>query len=133
MAQRYLIDTSAAIKYLNGTFPSDGLSFMDKIVDVECVLSFISEIELLVWKPTNPQDIAIYQSFVSNSIVLGLEDGIIAETIRIRKNYNLKLPDALIAATCLVNDLTLIADNDKDFVRVSELNCINPNNLSFHE
>jgi tRNA(fMet)-specific endonuclease VapC len=129
MAERYLIDTSAAIKYLNGTFSPKGLQYMDHIVDVESVLSFISEIELQVWKPTNPDDIIIYQKFVSISKILGLEDGIIAETIRVRKTFNLKLPDALIAATCLLNNLTLIADNDKDFARVKSLKCINPSHL----
>jgi predicted nucleic acid-binding protein len=127
MAQRYLIDTSAAIKYLNGTFPLKGLIFMDDVLDVESVLSFISEIELPV--NINPDDINIYRQFVSNSIILFLENGIIAETIRVRKTYHLKLPDALIAATCLINNLTLIADNDKDFAKVESLICINPNNL----
>ena len=130
MAKRYLIDTSAAIKYLNGTFPSDGLTFMDNVVDNEAVISFISEIELQVWKPKNPDDIIIYQRFVSGALILGLENGVITETIRIRKNYNLKLPDALIAATSLVHDLILIADNDKDFARVEQLSCLNPNNFS---
>ncbi|ARS41432.1 hypothetical protein CA265_17935 [Sphingobacteriaceae bacterium GW460-11-11-14-LB5] len=129
MAERYLIDTSAAIKYLNGTFSLKGLKYMDQIVDAESVLSFISEIELQVWKPTNPDDIIIYQKFVSNSIILGLGDGIIAETISVRKTYNLKLPDALIAATCLLNNLTLIGDNDKDFAKVKSLKCINPSHL----
>ncbi len=126
MAERYLIDTSAVIKYLNGTFSLKGLKYMDDIVDVESVISFISEIELQVWRPTNPDDIIVYQKFVSISTILGLQDGIIAETIRVRKTYNLKLPDALIAATCLVNNLTLIADNDKDFAKVKSLKCINP-------
>ena len=59
MAERYLIDTSGVIKYLNGTFPATGLSLIDSIVDTECILSFISEIELQVWNPTNPADIEI--------------------------------------------------------------------------
>lgn len=33
------------------------------------------------------------------------------------------------AATALANDLTLIADNDKDFKRVSELKYINPQDI----
>ncbi|MGN7989149.1 type II toxin-antitoxin system VapC family toxin [Pedobacter sp. 22226] len=129
MAERYLIDTSAAIKYLNGSFSPKGLKYIDDVVDVEPVLSFISEIELQVWNPINPDDIIVYQKFVSISTILGLENGIISETIRIRKTYNLKLPDALIAATCLVNNLILIADNDKDFAKVKSLKCINPSHL----
>ena len=126
MAERYLIDTSGVIKYLNGTFPATGLSLIDGIVDSECILSFISEIELQVWNPTDPADIAIYQSFVSNSTVIGIDGDIIKETIRIRKIYKIKLPDAIIAATALVNDPTLIADNDKDFKLLPELKYLNP-------
>jgi len=37
-----------------------------------------------------------------------------------------KLPDALIAATALVNDFVLVADNDKDYGKVSNLKYINP-------
>ena len=55
-----------------------------------------------------------------------IEDSIIAKAILIRKSYKLKLPDAIIAASAVVNDYTLIADNDKDFKKVKELKYINP-------
>ena len=126
MAERYLIDTSGVIKYLNETFPPSGLAFMDEVVDKECLISFITEIELQVWNPPNPNDIKVYRTFVTQSIVLGISDEIIQETIRIRRSYGLKLPDALLAATVLINDFTLIADNDKDFTRVPELKYVNP-------
>ncbi|WP_316769299.1 type II toxin-antitoxin system VapC family toxin [Pedobacter frigiditerrae] len=129
MAERYLIDTSAVIKYLNGSLTDIGLKLMDGIVDEESTLSFVSQIELQVWKPQNPDDMEVYQEFVANSIVLGIDDEIIAETIRIRKSFNLKLPDAIIAATCLIHKLVLIADNDKDFQKVDFLKTLNPNKL----
>lgn len=72
---------------------------MAGIIDKGSIISFISQIELLVWNPENPNDLKIYQSFVSQSTIVGLQDGIIQETIRIRKSYKLKLPDALIVAT----------------------------------
>lgn len=109
MAQRYLIDTSVVIKYLNGSLVDSGLIMMDRVVDEESNLSFISEIELQVWNPKNPDDIIVYQDFVANSIVLGIDD-------------------AIIAATCIVNKLTLVADNDKDFQKVKTMKVINPNN-----
>lgn len=128
MASRYLIDTSAVIKYLNGTFLETALAFLDDVVDDESSISFISEIELQVWAPQNPDDLLIYQHFVANSTVIGVDDQVISETIRVRKTYKIKLPDALIAATAIVNNLTLIADNDKDFLKVPELIYINPKN-----
>ena len=126
MAKGYLIDTSAVIKYLNGTFPEKSLERLDRMLDMESTVSFITEIELQVWNPPNPQDIEIYRQFIVGSTVLGIEESIIQETIRIRKNYNLKLPDALIAATAIVYKLTLVADNDKDFLRIPSLKYLNP-------
>jgi hypothetical protein len=54
MAKRYLVDTSAVIKYLNETFSEKGLKFMDGVVDNNSAISFISEVELQVWNPSNP-------------------------------------------------------------------------------
>jgi predicted nucleic acid-binding protein len=126
MAQRFLIDTSAVIKYLNGVLHEEGLLFMEGVVAGERIISFVSEIELQSWIPHNQSDLEIYQFFVSQSIIIGVDGNIIKETIKIRKNFKLKLPDALIAATAIVNDLTLIADNDKDFLRVKKLKYFNP-------
>jgi predicted nucleic acid-binding protein len=103
---------------------------MDEIIDKESIISFISQIELLVWNPQNEDDLKIYQSFVSQSTIIGIEDIIIQETIRIRKLYKLKLPDALIAATALMSDMILVADNDKDFLLIPELKYIKPQRLS---
>jgi len=54
---------------------------------------------------------------------------LISETIRIRKESKVKLPDAFIAATSIIHDLTLIADNDKDFLKVPGLKYVNPTSL----
>jgi tRNA(fMet)-specific endonuclease VapC len=129
MAERFLIDTSAVIKYLNETLSVSGLSFIDKIVDYESIISFVTEIELQVWNPPDLDLLNVHQIFVANSTIVGINDKIIQETIRIRKIFKIKLPDALIAATAIINNLTLIADNDKDFKKVPELKYINPNTM----
>lgn len=129
MAKRYLIDTSAVIKYLNNTFSAEGLLMIDEIIDQECLLSFITEVELQSWNPTNNKDLSVYIDFVNQSYVYYVDNEIIKETILIRKTYGIKIPDAFIAATALVNELTLIADNDKDFLKISSLKYINPNKI----
>ena len=45
------------------------------------------------------------------------------EAIRIRKIYGTKLPDAIVAATAIVNNLTLLTA-DKGFNKIKELNMI---------
>ncbi|NJK84445.1 MAG: type II toxin-antitoxin system VapC family toxin [Saprospiraceae bacterium] len=119
--ERYLLDTSAVIKYLNESFPEKALSFLDQILDQESNISFITQIELLVWNPPNPNDFEIYQTFVENSNVLQVNNEIIEHCIAIRKTTKIKVPDALIAASAVTFDMTLVSDNDKDFNKVVEM------------
>lgn len=63
-------------------------------------------------------------SFISNSDIFDLEENIILETIQIRKKHNIKLPDAIIAATCLVNNFSLITNNIKDFDKIRHLQIV---------
>ena len=123
------MDTSAVIKYLNGSLPKNNLEFIDRIIDEEVYLSFISEIELQVWNPPDEDDMVIYLDFVAHAEILNINSNIISETIRIRKSYLLKLPDAIIAATAIAYSVVLIADNDKDFIKVDGLQYLNPNKL----
>ncbi|MFN3849522.1 MAG: PIN domain-containing protein [Spirosomataceae bacterium] len=66
------------------------------------------------------------QIFVDESNIIGLNDEVIEKTIEIRRNVKVKLPDAIIAASAIVNDFTLISDNDSDFLRIPHLKYINP-------
>ncbi|MEP6464867.1 MAG: hypothetical protein ABJB05_01115 [Parafilimonas sp.] len=60
-------DTSAIIKYLNQTFPAKAISFISEIIHSESNISFITEIELQVWNPSNPKDIHVYLEFIQSS------------------------------------------------------------------
>ncbi|MEM6264058.1 MAG: PIN domain-containing protein [Bacteroidota bacterium] len=51
-------------------------------------------------------------------------ESIVAQTISLRKHHKIKLPDAIIAATALVHNLTLITSNTADFHRVRGLGCL---------
>ena len=129
MAERYLTDSSAAIKYLNATFPEKGMVFLDKELNKERIISFVTEIELLSWNPPDILDISVYELFIKSAQIISIDDNIIRETIAIRKSHNLKIPDAIIAATAIIHNFTLISDNDKDFGKVKRLKHINPKML----
>ena len=58
--------------------------------------------------------------------MINLEEPIIIKGIEIRKQHQLKLPDAIIAATALVFDLILLTRNIDDFKRISTLKIANP-------
>ena len=48
------------------------------------------------------------------------------QTIIIRKANKIKLPDAIIAATAIVYNLTLVTCNSDDFKNIPELKILNP-------
>lgn len=51
-----------------------------------------------------------------------LSDEIIEKKIELRRKVKIKLPDALIAATAIVHNLTLLlSTNDSDFLKVPKL------------
>jgi predicted nucleic acid-binding protein len=60
------------------------------------------------------EQIKILNNFISVSTVFNLDENVITKSIEIRKVYRLKLPDAIIAATAVVNDLILLTRNKKD-------------------
>jgi len=78
----------------------------------------------LGFKRISENEADAFNSFISNSIILDLEEEVIIETIKLRKKYNIKLPDAIIAATCIVNDCSLITNNIKDFEQIIELRSV---------
>lgn len=128
MESKYLIDTDVIIKYLNETLSVPAISFINNIIDNECDISFINKIELLVWKTNNNTDLQILREFIEGITVHYVNHEIIEKTILIRKTTNIKIPDAVIAATALVYGFTLLSANDKDFLKVKKLGLkyINP-------
>jgi len=59
---------------------------------------------------------------------LFLTEQVEKQTILIRKSKKIKLPDAIIAATAIVHDLTLVTCNSDDFKGISELKILDPFN-----
>ena len=123
MAQQYLIDTNSVIDYLGNKLPVKSSTILDNIV---IQLSIITRIELLAWSNATQQQIQILQNFITSSVVYNLNEPTIIETINIRKKYKIKLPDAIIAAIALTNNLTLFTRNTSDFRMINGLDIFNP-------
>lgn len=121
MGQGYLIDTNAIIDYLQDRLPENSSAFIEKI---DPQLSVISRMELLAWPNASDKQLNVLETFIANSTVFSLPEPVVLESIRIRKNFRVKLPDAIIAATSLVFELTLITRNTTDFEKIPGLNLI---------
>ena len=122
--KNYLIDTNVAIYYFGMALSKESEKFIDKVIGNKYAISVINRIELLGFKALNESESEALKSFIGSANVFDLEEAIIIQTIQIRKTYNIKLPDAIIAATCLVNHLSLITNNIKDFDRIEGLHFI---------
>ena len=124
-----ILDTSAIIKYLNNSFSTKGGDYIEFCLANGAQISFVTEIELQVWSPNSMLGLIQLNKaieFIKMVEIIGIDAKIVEKTIYIRKTYKLKLPDAIIAATALVYDYTLISDNDKDFKPIKALKYINP-------
>jgi predicted nucleic acid-binding protein len=126
----YLLDTNVVINYLNASLPVAGMQFLDAIVDDEPIISLITKMETLGFNFKSAEEQAITETFANGCSILDLNENIVNTTIGIRKNKKMKLPDAIIAATALVYDLTLITRNTSDFKNMEGLKVINPFDLS---
>jgi predicted nucleic acid-binding protein len=126
MEQRFILDTNPLIYYTKDELPVKASDFLEEQMSQGLYLSVISKIELLGWVfPTEASE-ELMKKLINGFVVVKLRYPIVNKTIDIRKTYKIKLPDAIIAATALVHDLTLISRNDSDFKRIAGLKYLNP-------
>ena len=123
MGQKFLIDTNTIIDFLGNKMPDEAAAFLDNI---EPIISVITRIESLGWLGSTSKQLAALTVYINAGIILPLDESVILKTIELRQNYRIKTPDAIIAATALVNDFTLISRNVDDFNKISNLNILNP-------
>ncbi|MCL7410275.1 MAG: type II toxin-antitoxin system VapC family toxin [Methanosarcinaceae archaeon] len=121
---RYLIDTNILIYFLEGE--KQALALFERILDDEIYISLINKIEVLSFPDISKKEEKSIRMFLSSFITLEIDNTIAEEAIRIRKNYKLKLPDALICATSIIKDTILVSRNEKDFLKVKGLKFLNP-------
>ena len=127
MGIKYLWDSNTAIYFLQKQFPPATENLIeDLLAESLPAISVITEIELLCWKTTSDTDIQLLIDFIEEVTIFELENAIKLKTAEIRKTNRVKLPDAIIAATALVHDLTLVTRNVKDFDQIRGLKVINP-------
>jgi len=126
MGQRILADSNCVIDYLDNKLPENAIVLLES---AQIELSIINKIELLAWHAASSEQINILQGFINICLIHSLSEAIILKTIEIRKNFLLKLPDAIIAATALTHTLTLYSRNLSDFKKVPGLTIINPHTM----
>jgi len=120
-SKNYLIDTNIAIYYFGLLLTEDATLFIESLFRNNYHISVINRIELLGFDKISSEQYNALEAFVNNATILDLDETVVVETIKIRRQYNTKLPDAIIAASCIANDCCLLTNNTKDFEKINGL------------
>ena len=111
-------DTNVLLYFLQGN-PEVIEMFTNKTI----FISVISELELLSFPRISEGSEEIIKSFLKNCSIVELNSEIKNLTIALRREYNLKLPDSIIAATAFYLKLPLLTA-DKGFSKMKEMQII---------
>lgn len=110
--KRYLFDTNAVVSLLRGD-----PALLELTKEAEWVgISVITHIEFLAFPRMTPEDIAVFGRFEERVAVVDLNHDhstLIPTAIALRQHQRLKLPDAVVAASAIVNDAVLVTADRK--------------------
>jgi predicted nucleic acid-binding protein len=105
---RLLLDTNAIIQLLTGNPAMSDIAASAGFL----ATSVICQLEFLSYPPLDDVSRRAFLRFLSRIRVFGVhpsDSDLIRETVALRVESRLKLPDAIIAATALVNDCILVS------------------------
>ena len=120
----YLVDTNIFIAILKGS--AELKSFAESL---SCALDTTVYVEL-IQGAKNKGEVQKIEKYLTRFELIHFEESIsrkVIELIRIySKSHGLMFGDAIIAAICLENDLTLLTFNVKDFRFIKNLKILKP-------
>lgn len=124
--KEYLLDTNILIYLFADTIPKKEVNKIEEIFRTSFNISILTKIEFLGWEKHTEEGFEKAREFISFANVFPLTDEIVDLTIDIRRHSKIKLPDAVIAATALNNNLIIVTRNDNDFKGIKVLEIYNP-------
>jgi len=107
---RAIIDSDVLIDYLQGN--EKAKQELDRYTQRE--ISIISWMEVLIGADT-PEEERACRDFLSTCTVHPLSVDIASEAVRLRRQFRVRLPDAIVWATARFNSCLLITRNSKRF------------------
>jgi len=128
-SKKYLLDSNVVIDHLGNKLPENSLETLYNSRNFNFTISVISKIEIL-GHPSVYKIKSVHQFIEEQAFIIQLNEDIISKTIEIRSEIKMKTPDAIIAATAMTNNYSLITRNTKDFKKVKNLEIINPYELN---
>lgn len=117
-----LCDTDILIEFLKGKKEIKGIFEKEEICNI--VISSVTIMELF-FGALNQKEIKEIEKFISCFKKIKINEKITDLAIDLirtyAKSHNLRIPDALIAATAISNDYPLLTNNKKDFKYIKSI------------
>ena len=95
-----------------------------------CFFSSISKIEVLGFYHIKKDQVSYFSEVFKLLKVLPVDSEVIDKAVSLRQQKKITLGDSIIAATALLNNLTLVTRNVDDFLHIHDLDIENPFELS---
>ena len=111
----FLIDTNVLIYHINKNIPEGSRQKLRQIFQNHFNISIITKMEFLGFKKHTEKSYEQAKRFLEYAAIIDLDEEIVDTVISLKRKMSIKLPDAIIAATALRNNWTLVTRNDKDF------------------
>ena len=117
----YLLDTNAVIYYVKDE--SSVVAIIEDIYtkNLPVYLSVITEAELFAFPQLSDEEAEHIEKFLQSVSIIPMDSQIARLAGTIRKKYQLKIADSVIAATALFTNAQLVTRNVGDFKRIPEL------------
>lgn len=118
-----LLDSNIVI-YLRD--PNWGEKISSQIDDERLATCNVIISEVLGFKGLDKSDADYFERFFATMKNFQFDDTITKMVIELRRRHTIQLPDAIIAATALANDLSLCTHNIEDFEKIPDLLLFDP-------
>ncbi|MCK5168665.1 MAG: type II toxin-antitoxin system VapC family toxin [Bacteroidales bacterium] len=115
---KLFIDTNIVLYLLSGD-----QTLAELLDEKQLHVSFITQLELLGFKDINAKERKLIENFLSECIIIDINNRIKSIVINIKQKRSVKLPDSIIMASAMYLDLPLLT-SDADFKKVKELDLI---------
>jgi predicted nucleic acid-binding protein len=120
--QSLVFDSSTLILFLNDALPIEAVELLKAHVQTgQVFISAVVRAEVLAWREHSTASLEAARALLDVCQLVPVSAAVADEAARIRRETGLKLPDALIAATALLQGTALVTANGKDFRRVPGL------------
>jgi predicted nucleic acid-binding protein len=120
----YTLDTNAIIYYLDEE--PTVVPLLEPILGQEMAIfvSVVTELELLSHPGLTEEDMAAIQQLLMSVVIFPLESRLAQLAGALRRQYHLKTPDSVVAATALLTHTTLVTRNIRDFQGIEGLSLL---------